>query len=273
MERYYTAHISGWTLRINSAFPGLNTNDPSREIFDNMRGPFEFVHKSASTEVYKSRVSFGGEKKLFIKRFFLRGPVDFFKQLVRPSRAMRALAGCRVLNKVGLKTPVNAAVCEKKVGTLVLENVLISEEMEDCSPLYEYIENDLRSAQARVRKSFFRKLGAAAGKMHAGNVFHGDLRPGNILVTGAPDEPDFYFIDNEKTIRSYLFTEKRLIKNLVQINMLERGISRTERLSFLCEYLKVNTDMNPKRKYIAREVYTRTAERIKRRKLRDENSD
>jgi hypothetical protein len=100
--------------------------------------------------------------------------------------------------------------------------------------------------------------------MHRAGIIHGDLRPGNVLARKVADGWEFFFLDNERT-RKWPWLPMRLrLKNLVQINMLPEGISRTDRMRFFQAYMLANPSVCAAYKEWAERIMTRTRRRFRR---------
>jgi hypothetical protein len=112
--------------------------------------------------------------------------------------------------------------------------------------------------------------------MHADGIFHGDLRPGNVLAwkemdsTGSPqgDNWHFFFLDNERTKKFRKLPERLRLKNLVQINMFEPGeVSNTDRMRFFKEYWARNKESGLEKAALIKSVLNKTRRRL-RKKMR-----
>jgi hypothetical protein len=101
--------------------------------------------------------------------------------------------------------------------------------------------------------------------MHAGNIFHGDLRGGNIFSKQTPEGWHFYFLDNERTMKLPLLPMRMRIKNLVQVSILQpRTFTNTDHARFFKAYLQENPQLKGDAKTLAREVAERTRQRMKK---------
>ncbi len=102
--------------------------------------------------------------------------------------------------------------------------------------------------------------------MHKADIFHGDLRPGNILIEVLDDDFHFYFIDNERTRYFHDEIPSRLReKNLVQINtILMSQITFTDRLIFFKAYLDENPELKPVARKLIRKIFRKTKKKFRR---------
>lgn len=255
--------LSRWTMYVNSLFPSKVAESLIAERdLDGVRGPFEEVAASRFARVYKGAVSFNGiTRNLYVKQFLYRSVVDFLKHIFRPSRAMRSMKASQMLAKANLLNPEVIAMGHKKIGPFVVKSFLITESVEDAPTLSNQIATEMT---VKSKRELIRQLGETIGKMHAANISHGDLRTGNVLVKENDHNWGFYFLDNERTLQFKMLPEKLRSKNLVQISMvINKNITRTDRMRFFKSYLAENEGNIQNPKQLARKISQRTAERLK----------
>jgi predicted unusual protein kinase regulating ubiquinone biosynthesis (AarF/ABC1/UbiB family) len=87
------------------------------------------------------------------------------------------------------------------------------------------------------KQQLISRFGQTVGRMHAQNIFHGDLRLGNVLVKQDNSQFVFIFLDNERTRKFKKLPRRLRLKNLVQICMSRDNISDPDRTIFLNAYL------------------------------------
>nr|WP_169853148.1 lipopolysaccharide kinase InaA family protein [Anaerohalosphaera lusitana] len=261
--------LSGWKLFIDDGFPVDTLRRlPRGPHFENVRGPFERVNASTSARVFRCKIGFAGRPvELYFKQYLHRSVTDFLKHAFRPSRAVRSLKAAKMLAEHDLNAPPVVAVGELKLGPFVLENFTFTEAVNHAPDLYEHVQAFAKSSSHLERRSFIEQLGETIGRMHATNISHGDLRPGNVLARKTDDRWQFFFLDNERTRKYMRIPRKLILKNLVQINMLHSDVlSSTDRMRFFKAYLRSNPKLVPERKLIARKSAQRTAERLNKKK-------
>jgi len=250
---------------VNPAFPqGWWAEAAAAGVLDDgVRGPFEPIRSSRHTDVMRGRLVFRGRvMDLYIKRFRHRSPIDALKHVVRPSRARRDAIGADRLRSAGLRAPVIAAVADRRIGPMCLESLAITLAVSG-EPLYAYVQRTAACPELRPqRHAVLRALGRCVGRMHAAGIVHGDLRPGNVLVDPVTEPPTFTFLDNERTARHRRIPDPGRLKNLVQINMLPTGLSRTDRLRFWRAYLAENPTLQPAARIWADRIAAVTARRM-----------
>lgn len=167
----------------------------------------------------------------------------------------------------GLHTPEIAALAEKKWGPFCLRNILITKGLEDAKPLAQTVcgQENISATEALQRRQQITAFGTAIGRMHAAGIFHGDLRGNNILIRQESDPWCFYLIDNERTKRYQTIPFSLRIKNLVQLNMLRRTITDTDRMRFLKAYHPEAGLGKETAKKLAAAVWAKTVQRLAKR--------
>jgi tRNA A-37 threonylcarbamoyl transferase component Bud32 len=218
--------------------------------------------------VYKFGVRFGGvEKTVYLKEYFYRSWWDFVKHLFRPSRAMRALKAELMLAENGFESPCVIAVGQHKFAFLTTRSFMVTFKVEDARSVYQLVS---AAEQLRERRSFVRALGGTVGRMHAKGIFHGDLRPGNVLARKEGDDWRIFFLDNERTRKFRRLPERLRLKNLVQINMLEPGeVSNTDRMRFFRGYWAENKESGLEKAALIKRILKETARRLGKKKKSD----
>ncbi len=175
-------------------------------------------------------------RRFYFKRFLMRSPADRVKHLIRRSRAWRAWQGGALLVRHGLPAPRTVCVVEERVYGMVRGSGLVTEAVADAVPLDGLLGGESGGTLAGpARRTVLRALAREVARMHAAGLVHGDMRHGNILCVGQPEDMQFYWLDNERTRPSHRLHERA--RNLVQLNMLAPGtLSRTDRLRFWQAY-------------------------------------
>lgn len=115
-----------------------------------------------------------------------------WKWLVRPSRSRRVLWTCLRMEHAGLSVPRVVLAARRRRGWGV-EDLLVSEAVEGQS-LQAMI---LRAESWSQKSAWIAKAGEATAKLHGAGFLHGDLLPGNLIVTPAGR---IVFCDNDRTL-------------------------------------------------------------------------
>lgn len=157
------------------------------------------------------------------------------------SGAARALKGALVLLKAGIATARPLAAVESRSRGMLQRSFYVSEEIERGKTADAYWRERLDELDGvcgfQRRRSFLQGLAKLFRSLHDRNIYHNDLKDANILVAPCSDSEseDFYLLDLEG-IRSYRdLSQRRRVKNLVQLN---RTFGRYLRWSAKLRFLK-----------------------------------
>ena len=210
----------------------------------------------------------GGE--YVFKEYLRRGPFESLKALVNGSRAQRAWkAGCLLSEKGFLSPPLVAWGVKSRLG-VPSRNFLVTGFVPDTCGLFTLLNEHFPvlapGERFRIKSVLIPRLGRAIGRLHSEGIIHGDLRLNNILVKGwQGEEPEFYFIDNE---RNAFFERPPLgliVKNLVQVGMVTLPwVRRTDRARFFKAYISRLPRLSASRRSLAKEVWAVTKDRVEK---------
>jgi hypothetical protein len=266
ISNFYKTRIGAYRVVVCKDFPANALPLKDNEHRDGSRGPFERALSSKYARVFRGDISFNGRcRSLYIKQYLDRSLGDKLKNLFRRSRGKRALAAAAMLTKNGLDSPRIIALAEKRVGPFCQNSILVTEDLADAYSTYHWQDEWEDSCPVKLKHSFVRELGKTVGRMHAENIFHGDLRGGNIFSKQTPEGWHFYFLDNERTMKLPLLPMRMRIKNLVQIKMQKpKTFTNTDRVRFFKAYLEENPQLKNDAKTLASEVAERTRRRLKK---------
>lgn len=191
---------SNWQLFLNRNFAKtFCAGPPLAEYIYDIRGPFTPIAASKFARVFRCKVNFDSHQQdLFFKQYLYRSPIDFLKHIFRPSRAKRAADAATMLAQHGLSTPEVVAVGQLKIAGFCLKTFVITRNIENAKDLYACLE-EVMNSPASDRHKFLSDLGKTIGTMHNAAIFHGDLRPGNVMARIQDGNWKFYFLDNERT--------------------------------------------------------------------------
>ena len=157
---------------------------------------------------------------------------------------------------------------ESKSSFLDRENFLVTLEAEDTKQIEQLIPvslENLTKEQLQGKRELIRAFGQTIGRMHAADIFHGDLRLGNVLVRREKSGWRFFLIDNERTRKFWRLPARIRLKNLVQVNMLDSdGATKTDRMRFFKAYLSINPCVQSCYKEWAQKVVAKTYQRFRK---------
>jgi tRNA A-37 threonylcarbamoyl transferase component Bud32 len=225
--------ISGWQFEISDDFPAGFPPGITDTFRDGQRSSFTKLPSSKFANVFKFNLLFKGKvHNLIIKQYLNRSPLDILKNLLLSCRSYRAFKADLMLKQHDFAVPDVVAVGKKTFAGIPIRNFIITREISDSMPLHEILETN-----PSQRQQIFTQFGQMVGSMHARNIFHGDLRFGNILVKQEKDKFIFFLLDNERTKKLKRLPHRLRLKNLVQICLSSTNASDSERACFLDAYL------------------------------------
>jgi serine/threonine protein kinase len=172
-----------------------------------------------------------------------------------------------MLHKNGFDAPAVMGLFEHCNGPFCTNNLLLTEGIENSRPMPQLLTDICQSSGGDAsidKRALIEAFGGIIGKMHAKDIFHGDLRLGNVLVVREGQKWRFFFIDNERTKKFYLLPNRLRLKNMVQINMFRSGITNTDRMRFFKAYINVNPCVQVRYVGWARKVIAKTNHRLRR---------
>jgi len=155
------------------------------------------------------------------------------------SPARRAWHGAQLLQARGFSVPRPLAAFEKRIAGTLRESWYCSEGLQTQSPLDVYWRNQQKHWTRRQRRAFLQSLAEFLRAFHTAGLYAGDMRDANLLVEDDGNAHwQFYLVDLDHVLHAERLSQKRRLKNLVQ---LERTLGRrarvSERLFFLYQYL------------------------------------
>jgi tRNA A-37 threonylcarbamoyl transferase component Bud32 len=201
----------------------------------------ETIPSSEFTRIYRFHVSIDGvERQVYLKHFLSRSSLDYIKSIFRGSRAKRALKAELMLARNGFDVPTAIAIVEYGNGFFHTESFAATLGLADIKSALRLVSETGEIStreQLSGRRELIRLFGRTIGRMHASNIFHGDLRLNNVLLRREGGNWRFFFLDNERTRKFNKLPFRCRVKNLVQLNMTPPSIvSKTDRMRFFREY-------------------------------------
>jgi glycosyltransferase involved in cell wall biosynthesis len=155
------------------------------------------------------------------------------------SPARRAWRGAQLLQAHGFSVSRPLAVFERRVAGAVRESWYCSEALLTQVSLDVYWRQQQPHWTRQQRRAFLHSLAEFLRAFHAAGLYAGDMRDANLLVEEkAEGHWRFYLVDLDRVLHSDRLSQRRRLKNLVQ---LERTLGRrgrtSERVFFLHQYL------------------------------------
>lgn len=184
----------------------------------------------------------GGGEDFYLKIYHRSGIPGSFKDLLRDSKAFRALRQGEALLREGFHVPLAVAAGEERSFRFLKKAFLLTLGIRGSSlPLFireRYLPPLGRSA-LRKKREHLKQLALEIRRLHRLGFVHGDLVPTNILVRSEENGVTFFYMDHDRT-RHYPRWLPHLLwrRNLVQLNrFVLPGISLQDRMRFLNSYL------------------------------------
>lgn len=207
--------------------------------------------ESAVTVVYLP-----GLPKVCVKEIRWRGVGYGLKSLFRATQGQRTYRNGRRLNDAGFPAASPLALVRRKRMGLVRAEWILMEVIPGAMELDRYLVHRIdRQWTAEEKRGMTRLLGRFVGSMHAGGIFHSDLKTCNIVVSEDDPSPEditdsghwrplnpcrsvrFSLLDYDDVTFSGDVTFRKRVKNLAQIFLsMPSAISGGDRLRFLNEY-------------------------------------
>ncbi len=193
------------------------------------------------------------------------------------SGAFRALRGAAILQSANIPTVVPIAAVETRVRGTITKSFFITEEIVNGKTINAYWRDELANRRGRDgfarRRGFLRRLAQLFLNLHGQGIYHNDLKDANILATSdASEDPvSFVLLDLEGVRRYMPLSEKRRIKNLVQLHRtLGRQLGQTDKLMFLKCYLGTAFERRKARRQLIKNVLreSKRLESMRARRLR-----
>jgi len=173
---------------------------------------------------------------LFVKRTTASSWLTSIADLVRGSRAARALRGAAILDRCGFAHPGPVAAFELRSCGLVRASCIISEALGDARILSRFALADGRNF--RRRQWISEHLAREIRRLHEAGVYTRDLQETNLMLAARGDDITVYFIDLEDFRRVRRVPARLRMLNLVHLDRsIGRFVSRSQRLRFFYNYL------------------------------------
>ena len=189
------------------------------------------------------RYPVGGDGREYYLKIYHRSRASgALKDLLRDSRAVRALKQGEALAEFGFQAPLAVAAGEERYLRSLRRAFLLTLAVEAkplAVALREQFAPPLDLAALRRKRGWLRQLALEVSRLHQWGFVHGDLVPSNILVCNQGGEATFFYMDNDRTRRYPRWIPHLLwTRNLIQLNrFVLPGVSLQDRMRFLRIYL------------------------------------
>ncbi len=183
-----------------------------------------------------------GQQNYFIKLFHRHGIGDAFKDLFRISKPKRFWDQGLALSAAGFLVPTVVAVGEVRHFKVFRTGfVLTSRIPGQPLPVFLGKREGCRKQRGdlKLKRDGLARLADLVRQFHRLGFVHGDLIANNLLVALIEGQPQFYFMDNDRTRRfPRWWPAAGWKRNLVQLNRMPLpGVTLQDRMRFFCRYL------------------------------------
>lgn len=239
--------------------------DAVRRVRNGDLAGWQRVQSAGTSRVYRGQVDPAGGA-CFLKEYLDRDWLDPLKNLLRPSRARRALLNEEVCRSLGFHLPASRCLVEQTVRGRLVYCALVTDAVEQAPVLRDWLTRPQLGCAGHPAEfhRLLHALGRELGSWHAAGLHHGDLRLGNVLCRREGDAYRFFWLDNERN-RKYRKLPLRLrVHNLMRINYEPVGVRGTDRLRAWHAYLETAGLSKDQERLLLRKVVDATMARRRR---------
>ena len=202
-----------------------------------------------------ARVAVNNAAQVYYKEFRSRSPAQHVKAWLLGSRATRLRKHGNALLYAGIEAPASLAWGKLPGGREYLFTRAAAGQ-----DVASWLKDALagRSGETlALRRKLLEDLGVFIGRLHATGFVAGDLEATDVLADLREDRFQFTLINNENTIKMLPPSGRKLLMNLVQLNLLPPQIlSRTDRMRFFTGWRRQMRELSPiEAKLLAAEAF------------------
>jgi tRNA A-37 threonylcarbamoyl transferase component Bud32 len=193
----------------------------------------------------------GGPERVCVKQFRFPAFLLRMKEYFRPSKGLKSWIAANGLRARGISSIKTFAMAEKRGWFGPRESFLLMEASEEGQEMDRYLLRGFRDF--KEKRSFVRSFARWLTSLHQKRLFHKDMKTCNIVVSRKGEEWDFRLLDLEDVLLDKKVDYKKLFKSLLQLNTsTPRVMTRTDRLRFYNEYVRLHTIIKNKRDFLRR---------------------
>jgi hypothetical protein len=202
-----------------------------------------------------ARVAVNATAQVYYKEFNTRSPLQRVKALLFGSRATRSRKHGNALLYAGIEAPASLAWGKLAGGREYLFTRAAAGQ--DVASWLQDALAERRGVTLALRRKLLDDLGVFIGRLHATGFVAGDLQARDILADLRENRFQFTLINNEKTIKMLPPSGRKLLMNLVELNLLPpQTLSRMDRMRFFAGWRRQLRELSPiEAKVLAAEAY------------------
>jgi hypothetical protein len=192
-----------------------------------------------------------GEDKICIKQFRYPHFLDRFKEPFRHSKGLRSWRAGNGLKARGIPSLKVLALVEPRNRWRLQKSFFLMEASETGQELDRFLFKGFK--EVKQKRHFIIAFAKWMYHFHRKNVYHRDMKACNIFVLEKEGNWEFNFLDLEDVLLDEKIDGKKLFMTFLQLNTsIPKNITRTDRLRFLKEVLRLHPIIRNEKKFIYR---------------------
>ncbi len=208
------------------------------------------VLKKQSEAIVVSLFEDGGNR-ICVKQFCYQRFRDRFKEAFRLSKGLKAWLGGNGLRARGVSTVQPLGFMERRNFFGPFESFFVMEAPRDAQELDRYLCKSWNSFEEK--KHFITTCAHWLFHLHEKNLYHQDMKACNILVLKKDQTWDLRLLDLEDLQLDQEVDEKRLFKNLLQLNTsIPQTVTQADRMRFYQEYQRLRPIVKNEKDFLSR---------------------
>jgi hypothetical protein len=178
-------------------------------------------------------------EKICLKQFCYPHLWGRMKEHFRRPKGLKSWMAANGMRVRGIPSLKALALAERKSWFGLQESFLFTEVLEEDQEMDRYI---LKGFEDFNKKRLFIKTFARwIGGLHRMRIYHKDMKTCNILISERGEGWDFHLLDFEDLLMDEKVNEKKLFRNLLQLNTSTPKImTKVDRFRFFKEYVRLN---------------------------------
>ena len=192
-----------------------------------------------------------GESKICVKEFRYPYWFDRLKENFRASKGFRAWIAGNSLKIRNVPSLGVMAYVERRYGFGIRESFLLMEASEKGQEMDRYLFKGFQTVQRK--RLFIKSFAQWFSRLHQREIFHGDMKACNILVSEEGEDWRFQLLDLEDVRLDHKVNGGDVFRNLLQLNTsIPKGITHTDRMRFYKEYCGLYPFIQDKKRFLSK---------------------